>query len=434
MYSPWRTEIPWLTWLAFVVFLLGKLTGHYVFAIALGFVVYLARHLYHIDGLLLWLREGGKTPPATGIWEEIYYHIYRIRRRNKRRKKRLIELLERFRTATSALPDATVVLGPRDDIEWFNEAARQLLGLRRDDIGQPIANLLRSPRFAQFLRESDYRQSVTVPAPGLEDRQLEIRVVPYGEDLRLLVAQDTTQIRRMERMRSDFVANVSHELRTPLTVLKGYIETLADQGAVSERHLKVFKSMEEQTQRMQNLVDGLLSLTRLESGHLAPQSEVDIVALLRAICEEATLPDEPKATLNLSLETDARLMGNESELRSAFSNLIFNALKYTQPGDHVEVRWSDDENGVRLEVKDNGPGIPAEHIPRLTERFYRVEMEGAPQKSGAGLGLAIVKHVLNRHDARLKIESKLGKGSCFTCCFPSKRVIRSPLDAKSLMV
>lgn len=424
MSSPWRSEIYWITWLTIVAAFFGKLTGQYFLALWLGSLIYLGRQLYHINGLLIWLREGGKMPAGGGIWEEIYYLIYRLRRRNKRRKKRLIVMLERFRTATAALPDATVVLGPRDEIEWFNDAAEQVLGLQRNDVGQQIANLLRAPKFAEFLRAFDYDKTVAIPAPGMESRLLEIRVVPYGGDLRLLVAQDITHLRKMERVRSDFVANVSHELRTPLTVLKGYMETLTDEAAVSERYLKVFRCMEEQTERMQNLVDGLLSLTRLESGAQAQPAEVDACALLRALVEEAVLLQDTQAELTLSLESEARLSGAESELRSAFSNLIVNALKYTPPTGQVTVRWCDEGEGARLDVQDNGPGIAAEHLSRITERFYRVESADAPKKNGAGLGLAIVKHVLSRHDARLEINSKPGEGSCFSCIFPARRVLR----------
>src|SRR5574337_901368 len=266
MFSPWRSELYWVIWLTFIGVFVGKLTQQYLIAFWLCCLAYLGRHLFHINRLLAWFREGGKIPNGSGIWEEIYFLIYRLRRRNKRRKKRLIVMLERFRTATAALPDATVVLGPRDEIDWFNEAAERTLGLRKSDIGQQIVNLLRYPKFADFLHQLDYGTTVSIPSPAVANMQLEIRVVPYGENLRLLVAQDVSHVRFMERVRSDFVANVSHELRTPLTVLKGYMEALSDAGeGVPERYLKVFKRMEEQTTRMQNLVNDLLLLTRLES-------------------------------------------------------------------------------------------------------------------------------------------------------------------------
>ncbi len=327
MTSPWRSEIQWIVWLAAVGLFAGKLSGLYFPVLWACCLIYLFRHLYHLNRLLYWLRGGGKIPGGGGIWDEIYYLIYRLRRRNKRRKKRLLVMLERFRTATAALPDATVVLGPRDEIEWFNEAAGKLLGLRKTDVGQQIVNLLRYPKFSQFLRESAYESTVSVPSPVREDVQLDIRIVPYGDDLRLLVAQDVSHLRFMERVRSDFVANVSHELRTPLTVLKGYMEALADaEDSIPDRYLKVFKRMEEQTTRMQNLVDGLLSLTRLESGPQQQHQPVTIAPMLQGLCDEARLLDEHQAALELIVESEADLVGVEAELRSAFSNLVVNAL------------------------------------------------------------------------------------------------------------
>ncbi|MDD5036995.1 MAG: phosphate regulon sensor histidine kinase PhoR [Methylococcaceae bacterium] len=432
MLSPWRSEFYWLIWLLFFGIFLGKLSGMYFAALWLCSLIYLARNIYHINRIVLWLRSGGKVPQGGGIWEEIYYLIFRLKRRNKSRKKRLLAMLERFRTATTALPDATVVLGPRDEIDWFNDAAERLLGLRKSDIGQQIGNLLRQPKFVEFLRGTDASATITIASPIMDKAQLEIRIVPYGENLRLLVAQDVTHIRFMERVRSDFVANVSHELRTPLTVLKGYLETLEDADQdIPERYRKVFRHMEEHTARMQKLIDGLLSLTKLESGTLAPYKLVDCPGLLLSVCNEAQLLKPDQASLELILETHADLYGVESELRSAFSNLVVNALKYT-PGDgKVQVRWRRENGGAVLEVEDTGPGIASEHLPRLTERFYRVEPGRAGGgKDGVGLGLAIVKHVLTRHEAELKIVSTVGKGSCFGCRFPEKRVLFDVDDSK----
>jgi two-component system phosphate regulon sensor histidine kinase PhoR len=425
MLSPWRSELSFVLLALLFGAFFGKLFNQLAVVLWLCLLAYLARHLFFANRLLAWLRGGkaSEMPPADGVWEEIYYLIFRFRRRNKRRKKQLIQMLERFRTATAALPDATVVLGPRDEIDWFNEAAGRLLGLRRGDIGQKIGNLLRYPKFADYLRRSDYQSTVGIPSPAMENLQLEIRVVPYGEDLRLLVAQDVTQLRFMERVRTDFVANVSHELRTPLTVLKGYLETLGDAPGAPGAYLKLFRRMEEQTVRMQSLIDGLLSLTRLESGaHAPPPKPVDAPALLKLIREEAGLMSDASPAVELRLETPAWLLGAEPELRSAFSNLVINAVKYTPPSGRVVMRWRDEAAGARLDVEDTGPGIAPEHLPRLTERFYRVDVEGG--KGGSGLGLAIVKHVMARHGAELRIASAPGKGSCFSCCFPPQRVLR----------
>jgi len=426
MMNPWRSEFS----IIFLALLLGSFFGKLFQSPALilwiSLTAYLIHHLMHANRLLDWLRGGrsNELPKGTGIWEEIYYLIFRLRRRNRRRKKQLIRMLERFRTATAALPDATVVLSADDQIDWFNDAAGTLLGLRRSDVGQKIGNLIRYPKFNHYLRHADYQSTVGIPSPIAENIQLDIRIVPYGEDLRLLVAQDVTQLRFMERVRTDFVANVSHELRTPLTVIRGYVETLADnQHGLPASYAKIFRRMEEQTLRMQSLIDGLLSLTRLESAsNQLLQQHVEVPKLLQAICTEALdLAIESKPGITLKVSSSACLAGSEHELRSAFSNIIFNAMKYCHEGDQVTVHWSENESGVALSVQDTGPGIAEEHLPRLTERFYQVEP--GRSKGGFGLGLAIVKHVMSRHGAEFKITSAPEEGSCFSCHFPRTRMV-----------
>ena len=429
MINPWRSEIPLLAIALLVGIFIGKVFQHPLIVLLGMVLLYLGYHLYHIRCLFNWIRSGktSELPQGLGIWEEIYYLIFRLRRRNRRRKKQLIRMLERFRTATAALPDATVVLSPRDEIEWFNEAAVELLGLRRQDIGQKIGNLIRYPKFAEHLDRGDYQKTVGIPSPASESIQLDIRVVPYGEDLRLLVAQDVTQLRFMERVRTDFVANVSHELRTPLTVIRGTVESMLDQSdRLPPSFSRGLARMEEQTLRMQTLIDDLLTLTRLESpSHQIAKGLIDVPALLGAIVEEAQLiPLDSRPDLSLDLESSKGLIGGEKEIRSAFTNLIENALKYCDAGHSVIVRWSDEGDGARLDVTDTGPGIAPEYLPRLTERFYRVDEARGP--GGTGLGLAIVKHVMARHDADFQITSVLGKGSTFSCRFPRERVASLP--------
>ncbi len=422
----WRAELVFVLFVLLAGIFLVKLTGNVVVPALFCLSVYLLRHLFYINRLLSWLRFGkaNRLPAGDGVWEDIYYLVFRIRKRNRRRKKLLLKMLERFRTSTAALPDATVVLGSRDEIEWFNEAAERLLGIRRGDIGQNIGNLLRSPRFTQHLRQGDYLNTVSILSPVTDRIQLDVRIVPYGHDLRLLVAQDVTQLRFMERVRSDFIANVSHELRTPLTVLRGYVETLNDAGdRMPANYQQMFARMEEQTSRMQNLVEGLLSLTRLESVSPGVHDPVDVPAMLESICADARLLDEQGPALKLILDTPDGLLGSDPELHSAFSNLIFNAVKYTPPPGEVTVHWFRDGDGkIRLDVSDTGPGIAAEHLPRLTERFYRVDQETGRHHTGSGLGLAIVKHVLSRHGSELDIASTLGQGSCFSCAFDPNRI------------
>jgi two-component system phosphate regulon sensor histidine kinase PhoR len=279
---------------------------------------------------------------------------------------------------------------------------------------------VRFPEFIRYINSGDYAEPVIIPSPANQHITLSVRIVPYGAGLRLLLAQDVTQIKVMERMRKDFVANVSHELRTPLTVLKGYLETLQDMDdGLSPILTTSFHQMHGQTERMQHLVDDLLLLTRLESQQKKAAC-VAIPELLSQICREGDTLSARR--IELTLETDASIMGDEQELRSAFTNLLGNALKYSPDDSVVKVRWYSNQESIILAVEDQGEGISKADIARVTERFYRVEVKRREKVSGTGLGLAIVKHVLMRHDALLVITSELGKGSCFSCHFPVKRI------------
>ena len=345
------------------------------------------------------------------------------KRTKKKRKKKLGKMVDQFRQSTEALPDAAVVLGANDEIEWANKAAREVFGLQQSDKGQRIPNLIRFPEFIRYLKSGNYTEPVILPSPVDHRITLAVRIIPYGAGLRLLLAQDVTQLKKMERMRKDFVANVSHELRTPLTVLKGYLETLQDMDDGRSPLLTTsFQQMQGQTERMQHLVDDLLLLTRLETQQKKTEC-INVPALLIQICKEAErLHGNASARIELTLETDIRIVGEEQELRSAFTNLLGNALKYSPEDSLVKVRWHLTQNDVVLDVEDRGEGIATADIPRVTERFYRSEVKRTKKVGGTGLGLAIVKHVLMRHDAKLTITSELGKGSCFGCYFPLKRI------------
>jgi two-component system phosphate regulon sensor histidine kinase PhoR len=313
-------------------------------------------------------------------------------------------------------------LGVHDEIEWANKAAREVFGLQQTDKGQRIPNLIRFPEFIRYLKSGNYKEAVTLPSPVNNRITLEVRIVPYGAGLRLLLAQDVTQLKKMERMRKDFVANVSHELRTPLTVLKGYLETLQDlDDGHSPLLTSSFQQMQGQTERMQHLVDDLLLLTRLETQQKKSHC-VDVPALLNQICKEGDTLENASKRIELTLETAVHIVGEEQELRSAFTNLLGNALKYSPEDSVVKVRWYQDKESIVLAVEDQGEGIAIADIPRVTERFYRVETKRLKKVNGTGLGLAIVKHVLMRHDAHLNITSELGKGSCFSCHFPVGRI------------
>ncbi len=420
----WQKEINTLALLLLAVAVVGGMTGLFLpllFLLMLGIIM---RQVVQISRFEAWISASGRSkyPKTTGIWEEIYYHVYRIKKNEKRRKKKLSKIIGQFRESTEALPDAAVVLGVNDEIEWANKAARDVFGLQQSDKGQRIPNLIRFPEFIRYLKSGNYKEAVTLPSPVDNRITLEVRIVPYGAGLRLLLAQDVTQLKKMELMRKDFVANVSHELRTPLTVLKGYLETLQD---LDDEHSPLltnsFREMQGQTERMQHLVDDLLLLTRLETQQKKSQC-VDVPALLSQICKEGDSLDNASKRIQLTLETAVHIVGEEQELRSAFTNLLGNALKYSPEDSLVTVRWYQDKESIILAVEDQGEGIAKSDIFRVTERFYRVETKRLKKVNGTGLGLAIVKHVLMRHDAHLKITSELGKGSCFSCYFPARRL------------
>jgi two-component system phosphate regulon sensor histidine kinase PhoR len=424
MWIIWKHELGWAVFWLLIAALLSVVTGYFLWLALFLVTGLLIRQIRFATRLELWLRAGalGKAPKAAGIWEDIYYHLARLKQREKQRTKELAYHLKQFRKSTEALPDAAVVLGLDDDIQWSNSAARHVLGLKKSDKGQRIPNLIRFPEFNQFLKARDYHRPLTILSPVNHAIVLEIKVVTYAKGLRLLLAHDVTQLKKIERMRKDFVANVSHELRTPLTVLKGYLETLTDfDDGLSPLYTTSFEQMRQQTDRMQHLVDDLLLLARLETQQKKTDC-VDVAKLLKQICQEGEYLASVTQRIELCLESDKKIQGNEQELRSAFTNLVVNALKYSAEETLVKVRWYEEKNKLCMSVEDKGEGIAIADIPRITERFYRVDVRRSRKLSGTGLGLAIVKHVLMRHDGQLQIHSELGKGSCFCCQFPWQRV------------
>ncbi len=418
----WRREI-WIVLSGLLlIFVISLFTGHFLLWLILLLLTLLIRQSLLINQLERNLSQGflADNQRAKGIWEEIYLHLYKIRKKETQRKKNLKKMLKRFRHSTDALPDAAVVLDDDDKIEWSNKSARQLLGLKKKDNGQRIINLLRSPVFVNYLLSRDYRQTITLPSPINDQLLLQINIVSYGGGQRLLLAEDITHLKKLERMRKDFAANVSHELRTPLTVLKGYLETLKEQEHVDPLLKHSIEKMSEQSDRMQALVEDLLLLTRLETREKHKEC-VDVTRLLRQICHEGKIIGKNPQRVQLNIECNDNLLGDEQELRSAFSNLLMNALKYSPPDTPVHLRWYRTSQHLCLAVKDQGEGIAEMDISRITERFYRVDRKRPYKINGTGLGLSIVKHVLIRHDAQLQIDSQLGKGSEFRCLFPLSR-------------
>jgi two-component system, OmpR family, phosphate regulon sensor histidine kinase PhoR len=405
--------------------LLGWFFGHTFAWLSAALLGYLGWHLWHLWQLESWLRRKLGEPPrdAPGLWGGVFAQLHRLRLQSRARKKRLARVLKEFRKSTQALPDAGVVLDLDNDIVWLNESATRLLGLRPEDRGQRVENLLRVPEFAAFLRKALPEQTMRMVSPVDEMLTLSLQIVPYGETQRLLLAKDITHEVRLETVRRTFVANASHELRSPLTVVSGYLDSLADDPELAAQWREPVGEMARQAERMRRIIEDLLTLSRLEaSATEAEREHVDVASMLAVLRKEAMArPDRP-ASVELQLESDAGLLGVETEIFSAFANVIDNALKYTRRDGSVTIRWYVENAEARLSVTDTGIGIPAAAIPRLTERFYRVDRGRGRVSGGTGLGLAIVKHVLQRHGARLEVESQTGAGSTFTCRFPADRV------------
>ena len=387
-------------------------------------------HVYHVHRLARWLAGGGReSEPATrGIWAQVFESLSRIRRQNRKRKKRLRKVVTRFQQAAEAMPDGAVVLDANGIVLWMNKASSRLLGLESPrDVGQPVSDFIRNPELAETLNAEAFDEPLHLTSPLREELQLLIRIVPYGGGSRLMVVRDVTRIHNLEQMRKDFVANVSHELRSPLTVIVGYLESIEDDDSLPVELRRPVAQMSQQAARMSLIVEDLLQLSRLEATPGAASADpVAVPEMLESIVKDAGALSEGAHRIFLHADPELSLRGNWNELYSAFSNVAFNAVQHTRAGGIVRLQWASDGKGsARLDVTDTGEGIEESHIPRLTERFYRVDKGRSHEMGGTGLGLAIVKHVLVRHDARLEIESRPGEGSRFSCRFPAHRVVYS---------
>jgi two-component system phosphate regulon sensor histidine kinase PhoR len=384
----------------------------------------LAYHLHHLYALRRWLERGESPypPPARGVWDELHALLHRSRRESTRREAELAEALARWRAAARALPDGVAILDG-DRIAWCNDSSRLHLEIDpAQDIGRPITHLVRIPEFLEYLEAGDFSRPVIVEPPYAPGRVLSLQAVDYGENQRLVLSRDVTQFRQVERMRREFVANVSHELRTPLTVICGFLETLRDEKDrdAAQRYISL---MAEQSKRMERLVEDLLVLSALESSPLPPMDEpVDMRALLERLGAEARALSGGRHRIEVESEAGIDLVGSEKEISSAFGNLVSNAIRYTPERGTVRLRWHPTPEGAAFDVEDTGIGIAPEHIPRLTERFYRVDRGRSRETGGTGLGLAIVKHALGRHGAALDVTSTPGKGSRFSARFAGPRV------------
>ncbi|MES2979084.1 MAG: phosphate regulon sensor histidine kinase PhoR [Pseudomonadota bacterium] len=428
----------------------GAITAWYVAGIQwlaagalVGAVLWMAWDTFSMSRLLRWLAaeqqsdtpgaDSGPKPPRAGAWGEIADRMNRIVRKLIRMRQRSENRLDDFLSAMQASPNGVVLLDAEGRIEWCNQTAAHHFGFDvQRDLLQYAANLIREPSFARYLAGGDFSQEVSVhgrDSTAARPVKLSLRLHAYGENRKLLLSRDVTAVQQADAMRRDFVANVSHEIRTPLTVLSGFVETLQTLTLDDRERHHYLALMAQQAARMQTLVSDLLTLSRLEGSPPPRHQEWQSVQALFDQCAaearalQGLLTPTEEHTLGFSVESDCELAGEASELFSAMSNLVTNALRYTPSPGAVQVTWRQlDDGRGEFAVKDTGPGIAAEHIPRLTERFYRVDRSRSRESGGTGLGLAIVKHVAQRHGGELHIDSRPGAGSRFSIIFPSGRV------------
>jgi two-component system phosphate regulon sensor histidine kinase PhoR len=395
---------------------------------SIGITLYLFNHLFWVSKLVNWYKKPALStiPQGSGAWEDVFAAIYHEQRRHNRSKSQLSSALDRFRHAASALPDGVVLLNDDNKIEWCNKPAELQLGLSlKHDLDQPIVYLLRNTDFLKYLEHHVDVDPIKLKSWVNPEATLEIQLVAFGSNQKLLISRDISQVEKLENMRRDFIANVSHELRTPLTVVGGFLETLSDmEGAVPESTRNYFTMMQDQTNRMRLLIEDLLTLSQLESGTTAPdEAELDVNALLSMIMNEAKSLSNGRHLITLDADPSLALIASSQELHSAFGNLVSNAIRYTPEGGSISLKWEVRNHEAVFSVTDTGLGIEQKHIDRLTERFYRVDRSRSRETGGTGLGLSIVKHILSRHQGRLEIQSEFGKGSTFSAVFPKSRIV-----------
>lgn len=425
-YRSWKTELIKISIPLLGVALLCGLFDLGVWPLLLASIAACGWLLLQLQKLNNWLQGGmdGEPPEAKGMWGQVLDSIYDLHRQGKQDRAHLEATVEYLRASFASMSDAVVMLDAAGNIEWCNAAALDLLGLQQEeDAGRQLVNLLRGPAFLRYFEAEKYKTPLEMASPVNGHIQLSISISFFDQGSRLLFARDVTRTHRLEKMRKDFVANVSHELRTPLTVINGYLETFAEHGGENPRWDRAISQMLQQSRRMHNLIQDLMLLSRLETLPASEQEQIRMRPLMEMIAEEVEAAAKGDRNVIVECDDSFDLKGCYAELRSAFSNLAVNAARYTEAGDRITLRWYRDDQHAYFEVEDTGIGIEPQYIPRLTERFYRVEESRSIDTGGTGLGLAIVKHVLIRHRAELRIQSVISKGSCFSCVFTKSFII-----------
>ena len=430
-----------LAWLIVILFIglafwafSGPIEG--LIAACIALLAWLGFHLYHIALLLRWLDHPTAewVPDGFGAWHTVFMTLYRTMRTQMQSKRKLTNVLERFINAGEAMPDGVVVLDEHDRIEWINPMAMEHLNLdRKQDVGNQILNLIRQPSFHTYMKSASFSQPLVLQFTQPRELVISVQLVPFDSTRKLLLSRDITSLERVQTVHRDFVANVSHELRTPLTVVGGFLETLSDMEEVDQATLSHFlPMMMEQSRRMQSLVEDLLTLSRLENSPKAVAAEkVNMQEMLDTLMVEAEGLSQGRHHVRLEKGCSQWLWGSAQELHSAFGNLVSNAVRYTPEGGDIVLTWKAEGERLCFSVKDSGIGIPREHIPRLTERFYRVDRGRSRGNGGTGLGLAIVKHVIARHNAKLEIRSEPDKGSTFSVIFQRERSAEPEMQSGS---
>ena len=428
-------DIRWSTFWFFILEILLFLIISNMYSIKDGLIVCLLSlscllllHTFWIYKLSKWLNNPSLSnlPHGTGIWRHIFTKHYQILKENKKSKKNLVSTLDQFTQAAEALMDGVVALNENNEIIWSNRKSQVMLNLNpKKDTGHPINYIFRNTDLIKYLNKGDYEESIKIDLDTQSNKIIEIKVVFFGDEQKVLIAKDISQAIKIESDRKEFISNVSHELKTPLTVISGFIETLGGMFKANEKnHKNILKMMGAQAYRMSKLIDDLLLLSNVESSIFQNRSEKLLInTMINKIKKDISVLDAKNHKIKYQINNDLKIYGSKKEIESAFTNLITNAIRYTDKNGSVTISWGLINGLPIFEVRDTGNGIEQKHINRITERFYRVDLDRSRDSGGTGLGLSIVKNIIKQHDGELKISSEVGKGSSFKLIFSKESII-----------